>query len=124
MKYGIKWIANNAILSFEGDITFDDLDQANNEIYGDPRLDLMKYTIFDFRGAESIDINYDEMKVISTLDKGISKWNRNLKIAIIVDDNNSNNKEKVLNYIQLMEDNDWKIGYFIELEKAVEWCLE
>ena len=56
MNFKFHWIENNAIISFEGEISFEDIDQANNMIYGDARFDLMDFAIFDFRNIHGLNL--------------------------------------------------------------------
>ena len=123
MNYKTKWIGSNAIVSFKGVISFDYINDANGEIYGDARFDTMDFLIFDFQEVEKFNITKEEISIISKLDKGSSRWNKNLKLAFIVSDNNKNFKDLTLYYINLMNDNDWKILIFNNLEEALDWCL-
>ena len=123
MSYSYKWIGNDIVFSFIGEITFDDLDQANSEIYRDSRFDLMKYAIFDFLRVTHFNVNEEEMEVISALDQSIARWNRNLRLALVGTDHN-NVEEMILRYLKLMGNTEWDIEYFDHLESAIDWCLK
>ena len=123
MSYSYKWIGNDIVFSFIGEITFDDLDQANSEIYRDSRFDLMKYAIFDFLRVTHVSLNEEEMEVISALDQSIARWNRNLRLALVGTDHN-NVEEMILRYLKLMGNNEWDIEHFDHLESAIDWCLK
>ena len=122
MCFKHKWIGNDIIFSFKGEISFDEIEEANCEIYGDSRYDQMTYAIYDFKSAKCINLTNKEIDVISALDNSISTWNRNLKLALIGNDKNSVN-ERILHYIKLMENNDWDIELFDHPGEAIEWCL-
>jgi hypothetical protein len=123
MSYSYKWIGNDIVFSFIGEITFDDLDQANSEIYRDSRFDLMNYAIFDFLRVTHFSLNEEEMEVISALDQSIARWNRNLRLALVGTDHD-NVEEMILRYLKLMGNNEWDIEYFDHLESAIDWCLK
>ena len=123
MSYSYKWIGNDIVFSFIGEITFDDIDQANSEIYRDSRFDLMNYAIFDFLRVTHFSVNEEEMEVISALDQSIARWNRNLRLALVGTDHN-NVEEMILRYLKLMGNTEWDIEYFDHLESAIDWCLK
>jgi hypothetical protein len=123
MSYRLEWTDNNIRVIFEGDVNFNEINRANNTIYGDSRFELMNYCIFDFQKIKKIDISEEEMQIISTLDKSSSRWNNNLKLAIISNDN-ENIKEVITNYVNLMKDNNWSIEIFNNLASTIEWCQE
>ena len=74
MSYSYKWIGNDIVFSFIGEITFDDLDQANSEIYRDSRFDLMKYAIFDFLRVTHFSLNEEEMILRYLKLMGNNEW--------------------------------------------------
>ena len=122
MSYKHKWIGNDFVCSFKGEITFAELDQANSEIYRDSRFDVMNYAIFDFTSVKRFDLNELEVEVLSALDQSISRWNMNLRLALVGNDHN-NVEEMILRYIKLMENNPWDVEHFDHLETAIDWCL-
>ena len=117
-----KWIGNDIIFSFEGEISFDEIEEANDEVYGDSRYDRMNYAIYDFKSAKCINLTDKEIDVISALDQSMSTWNRNLKLAVIGNYNNNIN-DRIVHYIKLMENSDWDIELFNHPGEAIEWCL-
>ena len=123
MSYRHRWIGNDIAFTFEGEIDFDELDQANCEVYNDPRLDLMNYAIYDFTQAKCFNLTDEEIRVIAELDNCISKWNMNLRLACLGHDNN-NVKDVITHYIESMKDSDWKIKCFTDHGQTISWCLE
>jgi len=122
MSYSHKWIGNDIIFSFTGEVNFDDLNQANNEIYGDSRFDLMNYAIFDFSLIKRFDLSEVEIEVISALDRSIARWNRKLKLALI--GNEKEVKDTIISYIHLMDKELWEIKLFDHINPAIDWCLK
>ena len=122
MSYRHKWIGNDIIFSFNGEITFNEIDRANSEIYRDSRFDSMNYAIFDFTSVKHFDLSDGEVEVISALDQSISRWNRNLRLALVGNDDD-NVEEMIVRYIKLMENSVWDIEHFDHPEPAIEWCL-
>ena len=122
MSYSHKWIGNDIIFSFTGEVSYDDINEANNEIYGDSRFDSMNYAIFDFSLIVGFALSENEVEIISAMDRAIARWNRKLKLALIGKDKEV--KNTIISYIHLMDTNLWDIKLFDHIEEAIEWCLE
>ena len=122
MPFELKWEHNNSLITFKGYVDGNELLQASNILIGDSRFDKMNYTIFDLLNINEFNVDQEDIKIISTIDKGSSRWNRNLKVACIANENYS--KNVVLEYKKLMLDIDWEIGLFSNLDDAIKWCRE
>ena len=122
MKYKIEWTHNNPMITFHGDISFQDLYPVDGKIYGDSRFEMMKYIIYNLLDANSFYLNHLDLKVISTLDKSASRWNKKIKLACVSQDNNT--KKVTLEYKNLMVDSNWEIGLFDTVDEALAWCKQ
>ena len=120
MNYKFEWIDNNPIVTFEGDISFDDIFHIDGKIYGDSRFDLIKYIIYNFLEVKNLNLSALEMKAISYIDKSASRGNEKIKFAIVIQDNLI--KKVILDYMTLMLDSSWEIEYFNTVDKALDWC--
>ncbi len=119
MNYKFHWKENNAVVTFEGDVKYNDIFLSDGKIYGDSRFDLMTYAIYDFSEVNNLLITEADLKILSVLNISASKWNKKLKVALII---TSKNIADVLSiYIQLMEKSSWSIKIFNTREKAFEW---
>ena len=119
MSYKYDWTENNVIVTFEGDVKYEDIFHVDGKIIGDSRFNLMIYTIYDFSKVDNFKITKGDIKIFSALNISASIWNKRLKFACIVQ--NKNIKDTVSIYIDLMKESSWKIKMFNTLEKAIEW---
>ncbi|MDX2432087.1 MAG: hypothetical protein QNK35_14210 [Bacteroides sp.] len=83
MSYQTSWQGSDVQITFEGRVVFDDILEADNLLYGDPRFDTMKYTLFDLIKVEKFDVSKREAEEIAALDSASSVWNNKIKVAIV-----------------------------------------
>lgn len=122
MNFDLRWIGNNAIVTFKGKIDFNDIHKANTLIIGNPKFDNMDFQIFDFCNVEAFNITNEDILTISALDKSSSMWNKNIKGALVFKDNSV--IELAEKYIELMQNVGWEIKIFYNTDDAVNWCSE
>jgi len=72
MSYQTSWQGSDVQITFEGRVVFDDILEADNLLYGDPRFDTMKYTLFDLFKVEKFDVSKREAEEIAALDSASS----------------------------------------------------
>ncbi len=121
MSHTYNWIGNNPRFTFEGKIDFDELKIAHNELYGNSKFDLVEFCIINLLKAD-FKISQNQILMLTELDKGASRWNENLILVIIIDENNDNLKQVAAQYMALMKDSKWEIILCNTLKEAVEWC--
>ena len=122
MSYNITWQDSNVIISFEGNVNYQDVNEADNFVYGDSRFDDMKYQIADFSKIEKFELTEDEVQIIAMLDKSSSRWNNKIKLAVVTLDLNL--LERIKPYIETMQDTEWSIKIFENIFEAKRWCIE
>jgi len=116
-----RWIDSNVVVYFNGDVSFRDVEDSGNAIFGDERFDSMELAIFDFSKAITLNISEIEIQIISTLDSGASRWNDRLKLALVTNRNNPDITRKLAIYIRFMRKNKWRIELFEEYKDALDW---
>jgi len=122
MSYNITWQDSNVIISFEGNVNYQDVNEADNIVYGDSRFDDMKYQIADFSKIEKFELTEDEVQIIAMLDKSSSRWNNKIKLAVVTLDLYL--LERIKPYIETMQDTEWSIKIFENIFEAKKWCIE
>lgn len=119
MNYKFDWDRENALVTFNGPLTYDDIRFADRDLFGDPRFDHMKFIVYDFLAADELIITDHDLVVTAAINKSASYWNKELKMALVSD------KQQILDSIQrfidLMKGSNWKIRSFTTLEEAFEW---
>ena len=122
MSYNITWQDSNVIISFEGNVNYQDVNEADNIVYGDSRFDDMKYQIADFSKIEKFELTEDEVQIIAMLDKSSSRWNNKIKLAVVTLDLYL--LERIKPYIEALQDTEWSIKIFENIFEAKKWCVE
>ena len=122
MSYNITWQDSNVIISFEGNVNYQDVNEADNIVYGDSRFDDMKYQIADFSKIEKFELTEQEVQIIAMLDKSSSRWNNKIKLAVVTLDLYL--LERIKPYIETMQDTEWSIKIFENIFEAKKWCIE
>ena len=124
MNYEAKWSDSSVSVRFEGAVTFRDVEDSGNNIFADERFDSLELAIIDFSRATSLNLSKMEIRVISTLDSGASRWNDRLKLALVTNKNNPRITKILAIYIRFMKGNNWKIELFEEPQDALKWGSE
>lgn len=122
MSFNYKWVDNNFHVIFENATSYNEIVEAGNIVYGDKRFESMVYTIFNFINIENLELTRQELKIIAALDRSASGWNKNLKIACVI--NKDYLKEMFKYYKHLMIGGDWEIESFDNPENADKWCKQ
>lgn len=119
MSYKIRWETNGALIKLSGTVKIDDFLESNNQFYGDPRFDTMQYQLVDGLDFDVIDISEEDIKVVSTLDKTASRWNREIKVAFILKDKIA--IELANEYSKGLEGSGWQTAIFESEKEARNW---
>jgi len=93
---------------------------VNSLIYGGLRFDKMNYQLTDYTNVESVNLNATEVKIISTLEKTASHWNKSVKIACVTKNDYIRNLFSV--YSEELKETNWSCMVFDELDAARNWC--
>jgi hypothetical protein len=120
MSYQTSWQGSDVQITFEGTVVFEDIYEADNLLYGDPRFDTMKYTLFDLFKVEKFDVSKREVEEIASLDSASGVWNNHIKVAIVAIDPYI--VELITVYKNNMAGTKWIIRGFENLRDAIGWC--
>jgi len=119
-KFTYRWLDCNIIVTFFGEISYKDIMEANNVIFGDLRFDKMEYQIFDYSKIEGIDLKDDVSEIISRLDLASIIWNNRVKVATVTQD--SYLRDLISVYNKKMKSSKWQAKTFDTIEDALKWC--
>lgn len=122
MSYKMTWGNAGVYIKFHGKLVLLDVQGVNDSLYSDPRFDDLKYQIADYSDITDIDLSQTDVTVISTLERCASIWNDNLKVAHVA--TNPVLIQNILDYKVEMEQTNWQIGLFDNLDDAMKWCEE
>jgi hypothetical protein len=120
MACEIIWEEKGVLGKHSGTVTDQEVIEANDIMYADKRFERITYQISDYTEATDIQITPMDAKVIGTLDKTASQWNRErMRIAVVTKD------EKfipiVKTYFRGFEVTTWECRIFETLDMAYDW---
>jgi len=122
MPYNIVWEERGASTKFTGKITIDEINQANDEHYGDPRYDDIKYQLFDFTSADLSAITLDDAKYPAAIDKAANTYKLILKVALVAKDDYAKTLCREYINLSMQFNSTWVFGVFDSYKKAKDWC--
>lgn len=119
MTFNINWDKRGAYVKFRGEVTAQDLIDANNYLISNANFEGINYQIFDFLNIEAFIITSFDISIIGVMDKSQAAFNKEMKIAVLTQDDYV--KEIVREYDQLMEGSNWITKVFEDEESAKQW---
>lgn len=84
MSYSIFWEEKGVRWKFSGEVTDQEMLDANKEFYDSPVFYDMRYQIGDFLEVTDFKVSSDTVKVLARLDLEASEKNPNVKVAFVV----------------------------------------
>jgi hypothetical protein len=83
MAYETTWDSRGVVLSFSGQVSFDDIWSATNGYQGDFRFDSLYYVIADYLRVTACNATLTEMDYLWALDRAAGLSNPRIKQAIV-----------------------------------------
>ena len=122
MPYRTIWEPVGIVWEFYGDVTAEEIQNANNEFYEDARSDKAKYQIIDALKVKSVEWNEIDISVVAAHDIGANHSIKDLNVAYVADDDEIISKlEKYIEISRRME-TSWRFMGFKSLKDAKEWA--
>lgn len=119
MAYVISWEERGVYCQFNGIVSGNELMQCNNEIYGAPNFDNMRYQIFDMLNVEQFSITERAVKEIAACDCAAALTNTDVKCALVATDTVAHTLSKV--YQDTISQSPWEGRSFKTIEEARHW---
>ena len=121
MPHVTKWEEKGIHWSFSGVVTMEEQQQADGEMYNDPRFEKIRYFIWDGSEIESIAYNTNDADEPAAIDKASSIYRPFLKGALIA--NNQEVRAVVERYITTSTKlrTSWNLRLFTSLDEARDW---
>lgn len=119
MTFNIKWYKKGVYLKFRGIVTAQDLIDANNYVISNSEFESIDYQIFDFGDIDEFRVTSHDINIIGTMDKSQSDFNKEMKVAVVTNDNYV--KEITAEYDQIMIGSNWVTRIFKSYELAKKW---
>lgn len=122
MPYKLIWETPATMCCrFSGHVDVDDLGNATNDLYNDPRSDFTTGVLWDFSAMTGFDAGRDNISEIAASDSAASRYMRPMNAAFITEDPAFS--ELVRHYIAEMEmfESRWTNRLFPSMEEARRW---
>ena len=124
MSYAISWPENTFLAKFVGKITAREIEAVNYAFSGDARMEHVRYSIWDFSRASSIEMPEQEIEDAAAFDKGVSAVRKTLRGALIASNNQV--KARLEEYLAIASNLDvhWDTRLFDDIQTARGWLEE
>ena len=122
MTFNINWDKEGVYVKFRGKVTARDLIDANNYVISNAQFDIIDYQIFDFLQIDEFNISSYDITIIGTMDKSQSDFKKDMKIAIITQDDYV--RGVFTEYDQLLIGTNWITKIFSSVDNARLWLKE
>ncbi len=121
MSYDIIWNNDGTIINFRGNITINEINEANDILYKDERYETHKYGISNFLNATSDTIDEESVMFPAAMDRGASQYIKKMKIALVTTDKHV--RALCQHYIDISKEigSTWKFDIFNSVEDALTW---
>lgn len=121
MPYRTIWEDKGIVWEFYGDVTAQEIEDANDGFYRDLRSDDAKYQIVDATKVTSVEWNELQINITAAYDIGASHSIKNLKMAYVATDEETIYKlEKYIEVSRRLNSN-WHFKGFQNIKDAREW---
>ena len=114
MDKGVYW-------RFYGRLSFDEILQANSEVWSRPNWDSMAFQIVDLLAVEDADLNTYDITAVSSMDKASARSAGNMRIAMVATDPAI--RELCTHYAREMTQPGWDARLFSDLDSARQWAV-
>ncbi len=123
MPYRTIWEENGIKWEFYGVVTSEEIEQANETFFSDPRSKTAQYQIVHTLETEEVEWRPLDMVEITFNDVAASKSGMQLKLAYIADKERI--REKIEKYIAMSKNlnSEWEFKGFNSEKAAREWVL-
>lgn len=127
MPYLTDWIKDRVEFTFDGQLSADEIEEAAQDIYYDPRFMQCRLQLFDFSNASLVAIDINDIQNYAMQDAYISNiilGNADCKIAIVSKDSHvyelTEHYRKFSNTLNIQ----WDTQMFEDINSARTWRLK
>lgn len=121
MPYRTMWEPNGIVWEFYDDVTAQEIEDANDEFYGDPRSDRARYQIIDAANVTSVEWTERDITVAAAYDIGAEHAIKHLRVAYVA--RNPEIVSKLEKYIEIARklNKTWQFQGFADVSEARKW---
>lgn len=126
MPYLTDWIKDRVEFTFDGQLRADEIEEAAQEIYNDPRFQQCRLQIFDFSNASLATVDFNDIQNYAMHDSYISNsilGNADCKIAIVSRDPHVHDLTEHYRSFSHTLNIQWDTQMFEDINSARAWGL-
>ncbi len=104
-----------------GVVTLEEINKANNDMYGSPKFDHIHYQIVDLLEVERFDMNLTEAAIPASTDFSTTSYIQRMEVALVA--NPPFTREICLTYVEESQalHSPWDFQIFDTLKEAQVW---
>ncbi len=122
MAYDFSFKNNGFFVSHKGMITIDEISEANGRIHGHEYFDSHRYQIINLLQADFSEIDQSSSEEPAATDWVASRFQRNVKVAIVVLEDKAVDFCKQYIYESKNIDSPWVFELFADIKDALKWA--
>lgn len=122
MPYRTIWEPRGILWVYEGDVTAQEIEDANGEFYADARSDDVEYQIIDASRVTNVEWSDRDIAVVAAHDIGAEQVIKNVRVAFVATDAEIMSRiEKYMDIARRMTPS-WDFHGFSDLAEARRWA--
>lgn len=119
MPYQIKWNEDYVLFEYFGNVSSRELVESNEQVYGDPRFDTLRWELVYFDQAESVSMDERTIRLIAYMDQAAARSNPNITVAFV---GKSEILQKIEELYQKTDSNPiWPLLRFDSCDEAIAY---
>ena len=121
MSYELSYSNRGFVVIFKGNVTIEEINDANGDIHGHANFDNHNYQIVDFLDADLSSVEMEDAEIAAQTDCIASRTRWNVKVSFVVREAYALKiVNSYVNYAQQLIPT-WKFGVFSTQEEALKW---
>ena len=122
MPYRTTWHERGILWEFYGDVTAQEIEEANDEFFRDERSGWAMYQIIDARRVTSVAWSDRDIRKTAAFDIGAQHTIKNVKVAYVSRDEEIISKLEQYVAISRRMNSSWQFKGFADIDDARAWA--
>ncbi len=83
MSFKHQWEDKGVIVTYDGELTSDDIIKSNSALVGNARYEKIKYILSDFNHISEVNVSDTDVEITKLFATKAYQYNKNIKVALI-----------------------------------------
>lgn len=122
MPYEIQWNTRGTVTRFQGVISIEEINHANDDHYASALFDELEYQLYDFSQADLSALELEDAREPAAIDSAASSYKRHFKVALVSHDKFA--EALFTEYKKTLKrfGSEWAVESFSSPRDAMAWC--